>query len=99
MMMMMMMIIIIIIFIINFDTTTPSPECCSTDSDDSIRIWDVLAPYLDSGRNKNYLEVQDDDPDKVKNNRGDAISNTRGVNTKQLHLRDNMGGDVIWNLV
>ena len=36
-----------------------------------------------------HLEMQDDVPDKVKNNRRDAISNTRGIDAKQLHLRDN----------
>lgn len=33
------------------------------------------------------LEVQDDAPDKIKNNRGDAISNTRGVDAEQLNLK------------
>lgn len=36
-----------------------------------------------------HLKIQDDVPDKVKNNRRDAISNTRGIDAKQLHLRDN----------
>lgn len=48
---------------------------------------------------KAYLEVQDDVPDKVKNSRWDAISNTRGINSKQLHLRDEEGGDIILNQV
>lgn len=41
---------------------------------------------------KNNLEVQDDDPDKVKNNRGDAVSNAGGIDAKQLHLSDNGEG-------
>lgn len=33
------------------------------------------------------LELQDDAPDKIKNDRGDAISNTRGIDAEQLHLK------------
>lgn len=32
--------------------------------------------------------MQDDAPDKIKNNRWDAISNTSGIDAKQLHLVD-----------
>lgn len=35
--------------------------------------------------------MQDDVPDEIKNNRRDAIGNTRGIDAKQLHLRDNRG--------
>ena len=44
---------------------------------------------------KTYLEVQDDVPNKIKNNGGDAVGNTRGINPQQIHLRD--GGRVRHN--
>lgn len=34
-----------------------------------------------------YLKMQDDVPDKVKNNRGNAVGHCRGIDAKQLHLR------------
>lgn len=37
-----------------------------------------------------HLEVQDNVPDKVENNRRDAISNTRGIDVKKLNLGDNV---------
>lgn len=40
------------------------------------------------GGKKTCLEIQDDAPNKMKNNRRDAVSNTRGINAKQFHLRD-----------
>lgn len=43
---------------------------------------------MDDGQ-KACLKIQDDVPDEIKNNRRDAISNTRGIDAKQLHLRDN----------
>lgn len=33
------------------------------------------------------LEMQDDVPDKIKNNRRDAVGNARNVDARQLHLR------------
>lgn len=36
--------------------------------------------------------MQDDVPDEIKNNRRDAVGNTRGIDAKQLHLRDNTEG-------
>lgn len=44
------------------------------------------------GGKKTCLEMQDDVPDEIKNNRRDAIGNTRGIDAKQLHLRDNTEG-------
>lgn len=32
--------------------------------------------------------MQDDAPNKIKNNRRDAVSDAREVDTRQLHLRD-----------
>lgn len=43
--------------------------------------------------------MQDDAPDEIKNNRWDAISNTSGIDAKQLHLVDDTDKDVRYNQV
>lgn len=40
------------------------------------------------GEKKTCLEIEDDVPDEIQNNRRDAISNTRGIDAKQLHLSE-----------
>lgn len=41
---------------------------------------------LKASRRLFYLEVQDNVPDKVENNRRDAVSNTRGIDAKKLNV-------------
>lgn len=43
---------------------------------------------MDDGGKETCLEVEDDVPDEIQNNRRDAISNTRGIDANQLHLRE-----------
>lgn len=45
---------------------------------------------LKASRRFFYLEVQDNVPNKVENNRRDAISNTRGIDAKKLNLEDDV---------
>lgn len=45
---------------------------------------------LKASRRLFYLEVQDNVPDKVENNRRDAVSNTRGIDAKKLNLEDDV---------
>lgn len=49
---------------------------------------------MDDGTKTTCLEMQDDVPDEIKNNRRDAIGNGRGVDAKQPHLKT--GSRALW---